>query len=98
MGPLTGTILATLTALAQPKHQIVEYLKIFYKEDIHIKQPELIQKECVDLVEHIAHQLETKLNQFTNFDVSKTIVSQLVQKSTDINQLSRLNPLYYPWL
>ncbi|CAF4024686.1 unnamed protein product, partial [Adineta steineri] len=37
MGPLTGTILVTLTALAQPKHQIAEYLKIFYKEDIHIK-------------------------------------------------------------
>ncbi|CAF1119586.1 unnamed protein product [Adineta steineri] len=96
MGPLTGTILATLTALAQPKHQIAEYLKIFYKEDIHIKQPKLTQKECVDLAEDIAHQLETKLNQFTNFDVSKTIVSQLVQKSTDINQLLRLNPLYYP--
>ena len=37
MGPLTATILATLTSLAQPKYQIIEYLKIFYKEDIHIK-------------------------------------------------------------
>lgn len=36
--------------------------------------------------------------EFSDFDVSKTIVSQLVQNSTDINQLSRLNPLYYPWL
>lgn len=37
MGPLTATILATLMSLSQPKYQIIEYLKIFYKEDIHIK-------------------------------------------------------------
>jgi transformation/transcription domain-associated protein len=98
MGPLNATILATLTSLAQPKYQIIEYLKIFYKEDIHIKHPELTQKECVELVENLARQLETKLNQFIDFDVSKNIVSQLVQNSTDIQQLSRLNPLYYPWL
>ncbi|CAF1230894.1 unnamed protein product [Rotaria sordida] len=97
-GPFIATILSTLTSLAQPKYQIIEYLKIFYKEDIHMKHPELTQKECVDLVENIARQLETKLNQFTDIDVSKRIVSELVENSTDINQLSRLNPLYYPWL
>jgi len=37
MGPLTGTILATLTSLAQPKYQIIEYLKIFFKENLHIQ-------------------------------------------------------------
>ncbi|CAF4027364.1 unnamed protein product [Rotaria sp. Silwood2] len=98
MGPFIATILSTLTSLAQPKYQIIEYLKIFYKEDIHMKHPELTQKECVELVENIARQLETKLNQFTDIDVSKRIVSELVENSTDINQLSRLNPLYYPWL
>ncbi|CAF3484934.1 unnamed protein product [Rotaria sp. Silwood1] len=98
MGSFIATILATLTSLAQPKFQIIEYLKIFYKEDIHIKHPELTQKECVELVENIARQLETKLNQFTDIDISKRIVSELVENSTDINQLSRLNPLYYPWL
>jgi transformation/transcription domain-associated protein len=98
MGPLTATILATLTSLAQPKYQIIEYLKIFYKEDIHLKHPDLTQKECVGLVENLARQLETKLTQFIDFDVSKTIVSQLVQNSTDITQLARLNPLNYPWL
>lgn len=36
--------------------------------------------------------------EFTDFDASATIVSQLVQTSTDIDQLSRLNPLDYPWL
>ncbi|CAF4480324.1 unnamed protein product [Rotaria socialis] len=98
MGPLTATILTTLTSLAQPKYKIIEYLKIFYKEDIHIKHPELTQKECIEFVENIASQLETKLNQFTDIDVSKRIVAQLVENSTDANQLSRLNPLHYPWL
>ena len=37
IGPFTATILATLTALAQPKFQMMEYLKIFYKEDLHMK-------------------------------------------------------------
>lgn len=37
IGPFTGTILATLTSLAQPKYQLMEYLKIFYKEDLHMK-------------------------------------------------------------
>ncbi|CAF0894667.1 unnamed protein product [Adineta ricciae] len=98
MGPLTATITATLMSLAQPKYQIIEYLKIFYKEDIHIKHPELTQKECVQLVENLASQLETKLNEFTDFNASRKVVSQLIKNSTDINQLARVNPLYYPWL
>lgn len=36
-GPLTATILATLSSFARPKYQLVEYLKIFLKEDVHIK-------------------------------------------------------------
>lgn len=37
LGPFTATILATLVSLARPKYQIVDYLKIFYKEDLHLK-------------------------------------------------------------
>jgi hypothetical protein len=35
-GPFTATILATLNALARSKYHLVDYMKIFYKEDFHL--------------------------------------------------------------
>ena len=47
-GPLTATILAILTSLAQSKYQLVEYLKIFYKEDMHIKVNLMLKKSVAN--------------------------------------------------
>lgn len=46
----------------------------------------------------VFHWNDHSLLEFTDFNASATIVAQLVQNSTDIQQLSRLNPLDYPWL
>lgn len=62
-------------------------------------QYELESEYLVNLVNKLATQVETRLKECGGLDGGKNhIINELIPKSTNIENLAQMDPLYYPWL
>ncbi|EDV27262.1 uncharacterized protein TRIADDRAFT_23101 [Trichoplax adhaerens] len=110
-GPLTANMIAASRCLVQPQFSLEATFRIILRDEIltwHRKKrlsskdsdkiKELENKELIRLVEKNVEAIMNRLRNMAYFENAESKVSAVIRAATDQNNLSRMDPMWYPWL